>query len=135
MELCEFCLLWLHFMWLTLHLMLGFWYVCKVDFMPVIFMWKLGFKNSIYVVERRGNSVFWGFCVNFKLVLQRLKEWVRCAIFMGCSFGSHFCVGWFLSCKIKKWVQKFSKYAGIFGVFGNLLVLVGFSVADFAFYV
>ena len=54
---------------------------------------------------------------------------------MGCSFGSHFCVGWFLSCKIKKCTQKVDKRMGIFGVFVNLLVLVGFSVADFAFYV
>jgi hypothetical protein len=82
--------------------------VCKVDFMPVIFMWNLGFKNSIYVVERRGNSVFWGLCVNFKLVLQRLKEWIRCAIFMGCSFGSYSCVGWFLSYKcVKAYVNYF----------------------------
>jgi hypothetical protein len=68
-------------------------------------------------------------------MLQRLKEWVCCAIFMGCRFGSYFCVGWFLSCKIKKCTQKVDKCMGIFGVFVNLLVLVGFSVADFAFYV
>ena len=54
MELCEFCLLWLHFMWLTLHLMLGFWYVCKVDFMLVIFMWKLGFKGGFIAGKRWG---------------------------------------------------------------------------------
>jgi hypothetical protein len=46
MELCEFCLFWLAFLWLILHCMFRFLYVHKVDFMPVIFMWKLGLKSG-----------------------------------------------------------------------------------------
>jgi hypothetical protein len=38
MELCEFCLLWLAFLWLILHFMLRFWYVYKVDFMISVLM-------------------------------------------------------------------------------------------------